>query len=91
MTTHPHTHGHAYAHPHADTDRQLSEVTRIQRLAMFLEAHFGEVEFHMPEPSEEEPEQGEDSNEASLLVRLDESDARINLVSMVRCVSKYKA
>ena len=53
-------------------------------MAMFLEAHFGEVEFHMPEPSEE-PEQGEDSNEASLLVRLDEADARINLVSMVCC------
>lgn len=53
---------------------------------MFLEAHFGEVELHMPDPSEEEPEQGEDNNnEASLLVRLDEADARINLVSMV-CV-----
>jgi cleavage and polyadenylation specificity factor subunit 3 len=51
---------------------------------MFLEAHFGEVELHMPDQPEEEPEQGEDnSNEASLLVRLDEADARINLVSMV--------
>lgn len=50
---------------------------------MFLEAHFGEVELHMPEEADE-PEQGEDSHEPSLLVRLDEADALINLVSMVR-------
>jgi cleavage and polyadenylation specificity factor subunit 3 len=49
---------------------------------MFLEAHFGEVELHMPEETWE-PEQGEDSVEPSLLVRLDEADARISLISMV--------
>jgi len=48
---------------------------------MFFEAHFGEVELHMPEDIEE-PEQGEDKNEPSLLVRLDEAEARINLVSL---------
>lgn len=52
---------------------------------MFLEAHFGEVELHMPEESEEEPEQGEDDHEPSLLVRLDEADARINLISLASC------
>jgi cleavage and polyadenylation specificity factor subunit 3 len=51
---------------------------------MFLEAHFGDVELHMPEEVEDGPEQGEDSNEPSLLVSLDEADARINLISMVR-------
>ena len=50
---------------------------------MFLEAHFGDVEFHMPVEPEDEQEQGEDSNEPSLLVSLDEADARINLISMV--------
>ena len=55
---------------------------RIQRLAMFLEAHFGEVELHMPEDAMEQ-EQGEDPREPALLVRLDEADALINLMSMV--------
>jgi cleavage and polyadenylation specificity factor subunit 3 len=59
-------------------------VTRIKRLAWFLEAHFGEVELHMPEESQEELEQGEDDNEPSLLVRLDDAIAQINLVSLVR-------
>lgn len=56
---------------------------RIQRLAMFLEAHFGEVELHMPDDSEADPDQGDGDNEPSLLVRLDEADARINLLSLV--------
>lgn len=63
-------------------------MTRVQRLAMFLEAHFGEVEFHQPDEEEaegegEEREQGERSEEPSLLVRLDEADARIDLISLV--------
>ena len=51
---------------------------------MFLEAHFGEVELHMPEGMEDGSGQDEDDNEPSLLVRLDEADARIRLRSMVR-------
>ncbi|KAH9946990.1 beta-lactamase-like protein [Amylocystis lapponica] len=87
MTTQPHAHAHAHApphrHPHADADAGVptAAVTRIQRLAMFLEAHFGEVELHMPEEPAE-PEQGEASHEPSLLVRLDEADALVNLVSL---------
>lgn len=50
---------------------------------MFLEAHFGEVELHMPDAADEEPEQGEDDHEPSLIVRLDEADAQINLLSLV--------
>ena len=82
MTTHPHSHSHApeRPHPHADIDDEAGPVTRIRRLAMFLEAHFGEVELHMPEGVDE---QGEDGGEAALLVRLDEADALINLVSLV--------
>lgn len=68
-------------HPHAD---RPDPVTRIKRLAWFLEAHFGEVELHMPEDEpQEEREQGEDDHEPSLLVRLDEASAQINLVSLV--------
>lgn len=58
---------------------------RIQRLAMFLEAHFGEVELHMPDDTAIDPELGENPPEPALLVRLDEADAVINLLSMV-CV-----
>lgn len=58
-------------------------MARIQRLAMFLEAHF-EVELHMPE--EMSDQDGEVDDEPSLLVRLDEAEAKIGLISMVRHV-----
>lgn len=57
---------------------------RIQRLIMFLEAHFGKVELHMPDETDEEHEQGENENEPWLVVRLDEADAQINLLTLVR-------
>lgn len=38
----------------------------------------------MPDEAQEEPEQGEDDHESSLLVRLDEVTAQINLVSLAR-------
>ena len=59
---------------------------------MFLEAHFGNVEFHMPDVGGEkelEKEKGEDeeeaesANEPSLLVELDEAVAKINLRTLV--------
>ncbi|EGO00275.1 hypothetical protein SERLA73DRAFT_73000 [Serpula lacrymans var. lacrymans S7.3] len=78
LTSQPHSHSHPHAESHGE-----SSVTRIQRLAWFLEAHFGEVELHMPDEEDEGHEQGDDSNEPSLLVRLDEADAQINLLSLV--------
>lgn len=83
MTSHSHSHAHPppHSHPHTDKEGEDAEKTRIKRLAMFLEAHFGEVELHMPEEAAE-PELGEDSHEPSLLVQLDEADALVNLVSM---------
>ncbi len=85
---HSHEHPHKHKHPHANTEGELASMTRVQRLAMFLEAHFGEVEFHQPDEDgsdAEEKEQGERSDEEpSLLVRLDEADARIDLISLVR-------
>ena len=86
MTTNAHKHTHApeHAHPHADAEPEDAERLRIQRLAWFLEAHFGEVEFHMPDADDaNEVEQGEDAHEPALLVTLDEADAMINLLSMV--------
>ena len=60
-------------------------MIRIQRLAMFLEAHFGDVELHMPET---ESKQSDDENDLQdipgLLIRLDEAEAFIDLATMVR-------
>jgi len=72
---------HSHSHPHADFEDESSSVTRIQRLGMFLEAHFGDVELHMPEINPDEP--GEDGSEASFWVRLDDAHAQISLISMV--------
>ena len=69
MTTHPHNHTHSpeHAHPHADIVGESAAVTRIQRLAWFLEAHFGDVELHMPEEGDE-AEPDDEENQPSLLV-----------------------
>lgn len=95
MTTNSHSHSHAHAHgeashPHADPDGKSSERIRISRLAMFLEAHFGEIEFHMPDADDDDHELGEDEHGASLLVRLDEAEAQISLVNLVR-VNAFRA
>ncbi|KAK7692612.1 endoribonuclease ysh1 [Cerrena zonata] len=78
--SHSHSHGPEHAHPHADIEEENAGVTRISRLALFLEAHFGEVELHMPE----EPMDGtppEENPEPALLV-LNEVDAVINLTTL---------
>ena len=56
---------------------------------MFLEAHFGEVELHMPDEEDaQELEQGEDDqHDPSLIVRMDEADASINLLTLVCPIS----
>lgn len=64
-------------------------MIRIQRLGMFLEAHFGEVEYHMPdEDTETEQEELVSQDEPSFLIQLDDAEARINLLSMA-CFSLF--
>ena len=64
-------------------------MIRIQRLGMFLEAHFGEVEYHMPdEDTEIEQEELASQGEPSFLIQLDDAEARINLLSMA-CLSLF--
>jgi cleavage and polyadenylation specificity factor subunit 3 len=79
-------------HPHAEIEDTQAAGLRIQRLAMFLEVHFGDVELHMPDLDETmEQAQGENKlpPEPALLVRLDEADALINLLSMVRDTRRF--
>jgi hypothetical protein len=60
-------------------------MVRIQRLGLFLEAHFGEVEYHMPdEDLASDQEESASHGEPSFLIQLDDAEARINLLSMVR-------
>jgi hypothetical protein len=54
-------------------------AVRIQRISTFLEAHFGDVDVvEGNEINEEEP---------GLIVRVDDSEARIDLVDMVSLFS----
>lgn len=75
-------------HPHADSKNESSYV-RIQVLAEFLENHFGEVELHMPdEAGEDQHEQDEESDrDPAVIIRVDEADAYINLVTLVSCTT----
>ena len=81
VTSNGHTHLHEQVHPHADLDTDLE---RIQRLAMFLESHFGEVHMTVPEPEKGDESHDEEGPEYVLSIRLDEADALVHLRSMVR-------
>ncbi|KAL1942393.1 hypothetical protein VTO73DRAFT_5995 [Trametes versicolor] len=76
-SAHSHTHAPKHAHPHADV---TDPVTRIQRLAWFLEEHFDSVELHMPEEMDEEA--AEEDREPALVVEIHEALAVINLRTM---------
>ncbi|KAG2154391.1 beta-lactamase-like protein [Suillus bovinus] len=86
LTSQQHSHTH---HPHSDHHEGDPSITRIQRIAWFLDAHFGDVELHMPEVGCGQ-EQG-DKSESALIVRMDDSgetDAHINLATLaVSCPS----
>lgn len=59
-------------------------MVRVQRLAMFLDAHFGDIELYIPEDSESKPdEEVEGQDIPGIVVRLDDADAFIDLSTMV--------
>jgi len=80
LTSNTHSHVHEHTHPHVDSENDLE---RVQRLAMFLESHFGEVDMRVPKPEKGHEEgQNEEVPESVLLIRLDEADALVHLRSM---------
>ena len=87
VTTHPHSHSpeERKIHPHGDQSGGAATTKQLRGLALFFEAHFGEVELHMPETNTEEPRTDEGA-EPLLLVTVDDSIAEINLVSMVHLI-----
>ncbi|VDC03578.1 unnamed protein product [Peniophora sp. CBMAI 1063] len=86
--SHSHSHSHDHPHPHSDFDYSQNPMLRIQKLIMFLSAHFGDdVELHNWDDGETEPKEVEQGEEAqnedpSIFISLDEADARINLTNM---------
>ncbi|KAF9222508.1 Metallo-hydrolase/oxidoreductase [Gyrodon lividus] len=82
----------SHAHPHADSRTELPS-TRLQYIAWFLKAHFGEVELHMSGPSVQilrEYDEGRNLSDAPVLVvHVDEEEVHVNpLTLVVTCVNE---
>lgn len=54
---------------------------------MFLEAHFGEVELHMPDEPLIAGEDGVVEDAPGLLIALDDAEAFVNLATMVSAIN----
>jgi cleavage and polyadenylation specificity factor subunit 3 len=80
VTTQP----HAHRHPHAlGADEDITS-SRIQRLSMFLESHFGDVELHTGRHLHAVPEHDEGlSSGPRLVVNVDGTEAIIDLLTLV--------
>ena len=81
VTTHTHTHPHT--HPHADKEED-DIMQRLQKIAAFLEAHFGDISLLMPEAAEGADHEDESIDGPAFIVRLDDAEAKVNLTTMVR-------
>ena len=64
-------------------DEADASLKRIRNLTMFLAAHFGGDEVELYIPDKEEPETGEERSDPMIVIRLEEADAMINLVTLV--------
>ena len=84
VTTQSHSHTHHHHHPHAEVEDEAdASLKRIRNLTMFLAAHFGGDEVELYIPDKEEPETGEERSDPMIVIRLEEADAMINLVTLV--------
>lgn len=83
MRPHPHA---VKAHAHRAEE---AAVLRMERITMFLEAHFGDVQLRAPEPAaddikiEGEEEAPSVAQGPAIVITLDESQAEISLLDMV--------
>ncbi|KAK1927405.1 putative cleavage and polyadenylation specificity factor [Papiliotrema laurentii] len=75
---HPHSHSHSHSHSHAEPDGPADSLVSgddIERLRLFLTAHFGQVD----KPSNE----NDDSDDLlALEIKVDNLTARLDLISM---------
>lgn len=82
---------HQHHHPHATTVYEDFADLRIQRLAIFLESHFGDIELHST--VDETPVKQEETGhrlDPHILIRVDGYEASIDLATLV-CSSILKA
>lgn len=78
---HSHSHGHGHGHSHSEKTTEDSFVSAddLERLRLFLKAHFGQVD----KPSKDEDE----SDLLALDIKVDDLKARLDLISMVSRLS----
>lgn len=80
VTSNTHPHSHSHSHPHKEESKSIDTIVsadNLERLRLFLQAHFGEV----VKPSNVE---GDDSDLLALDIKVDDVEARLDLLSMVR-------
>jgi cleavage and polyadenylation specificity factor subunit 3 len=77
------SHSHSHNHVHADSEDEGAGMQRIQRVAMFLEAHFGDVELYIPDDGVPDAEEGAEELGPTLAINLDDAEAVIHLETMV--------
>lgn len=59
---------------------------QYERLAAFLESHFGDATIYLPEEDmkdEKESKPGDEKDQPAIIVRVDDFVARVNLVDLV--------
>ncbi|PVG03158.1 Metallo-hydrolase/oxidoreductase [Serendipita vermifera] len=85
LTLSPHSHSHV----HADQDdEELMQQIRFERLAAFLESHFGYAEIYLPEEDVKDRKPGEDQekDQPAIIIRVDDLEARIDPIDFtVEC------
>lgn len=57
---------------------------RYEGLAAFLESHFGYAEIYLPEEDAKDVKEEDSKDEPAIIVKVDDSVARVNLVDLVR-------
>jgi cleavage and polyadenylation specificity factor subunit 3 len=85
VTLSPHSHSHSHVHADQD-DEELMQQYQYERLAAFLESHFGDATIYLPEEDMKDPKDakpGEERDQPAIIVRVDDATARVNLVDLV--------
>lgn len=78
LTLSPHSHAHADRE-----DEELMQQIRYERMAAFLEAHFGSAEIYLPEEDAKDVKMADgERDDPAIVVRVDEHIAKVDLVDL---------
>ena len=77
VTSNPHPHSHSPSHTHTITHGETGDNSSddFERLRRFLAAHFGEVTM---------PSENDDDSLLVIDIKVDDLDARVDLITVVR-------